>query len=161
MTPELVLDKYRDLVAVNSSRIAHELSDLLKKEGTEDQRRCFGGDMRVGFIWLYRNDKNPGNVLECIVSEVGDAITSVYKEHRSLQSINTLAQAREELIGALVEKIGLSRERTGIEDPGRGRSLGLEELSTAQMIDLLAEQMGSSIVVTNSIGMDASNVTEV
>ena len=56
------------------------------------------------------------------------------------------------LIAAVAERVGLSVESAGVNDEGRGRMLGLAELSTGQLVDLLAERMGSSIVVPNNRG---------
>lgn len=157
MTPEHAIDAYRDLVAVNSQRIALELSQSLRSLSTEQQRNHFGGSMRFGFTWLYRDDaKHPDKVMETVASPTGDAITSVYINHRCLNSLGTLAQARENLINALAQKVGLSYEAIGVEDPGRGRALGLAELSTGQLVDMLSEQMGASVMTTGSVGGDSS-----
>lgn len=155
MTPDQALSKYRDIVAVNSERIALELSQHLRKETQEAQRAVFGGHYNFGFFWLYRHDSHPDKVMECVVSPQGDAITSVYKNHSAFASIGELLRARTELIAAIAEKVGLSAEAMGISDPGRGRELSLSELSTCQLIDLLSERMGSSVMVTNSVGGDA------
>jgi hypothetical protein len=154
MTPEQVLDKYRGIVAVNSERIALELSQHLRKLTQEQQRAIFGGHHHYGFFWLFRHDSHPDKVMECVVSTAGDAITSVYVNHNANENIGTLLAARAELINAISDKIGLSVEAIGIDDPGRGRTVGLNELCTGQLIDILTERMGASVAVTSSIGGD-------
>jgi len=155
MNPEQVLEKYRDLVAVNSERIALELSLNLRKESIEAQRAAFGGSRELGFFYLYRHDAHNDKVLESVLAMTGDAITSVYVNHRANASIGSLMAARSELMRAISEKIGLSIEAIGIEDPGRGRQVALSELATGQLIDILAERMGTSVAVTGSFGGDA------
>lgn len=152
-TPEATLAKFRDIVVVNSTEISLALSQQLRKQ--PDQRAHFGGNQKWGFIYLFRSDKvHPGNVLECVVSPAGDAITSVYREHSAFASLGDLTRAREELIRALAQRVGISVEGMGIDDAGRGRTLSGAELSTGQLIDLLAEQAGASVAVTNSHGAD-------
>lgn len=158
MNPQEILDRYRDLVAVNSERIAQELSAQLRKKTLPEQRQHFANVASSGFFFLYRDPVvHPDKVLECVVSPAGDAITSVYiGNHAMVSDMGTLIGAREALQRAISEKIGLSIEAIGVDDPGRGRALGLKELSTAQLIDLLAEQMGASVMTTSSVGMDAA-----
>lgn len=150
MTQE-TLQRYADVVAVNADRIALELSLLLKNEPPEVQRKTFGGSREAGWFYLYHNAKHPDSMFECVMSqEGGDSITALYKTNRIFGSVGELISARETLIRAIAEKVGLSREAVGIEDPGRGRTVGLVDLSTGQLIDMLAEKVGSSIVVANN-----------
>lgn len=145
------LAPYADVVVVNSNRVALELSLNLKKEPHQAQRNTFGGSEKAGYFYLYRHGSHPDSVYECITSaEHGDAIAGVYKNHRIFASRGELIHAREQLIRAIAGKIGISAESIGIDDPGRGRTLGLVELSTGQLIDVLADRMGKSIVVTAS-----------
>ena len=90
--------------------------------------------------------------METVVSPKGDAITSVYMNHSIFASLGDLQRARTDLIAAVADRVGLSVESAGVNDEGRGRMLGLAELSTGQLVDLLAERMGSSIVVPNNRG---------
>lgn len=145
------LEKYRDLVAVNANHIALEISLALKAMPAEKQRETFFGSRETGFWYLYRIDKFPDTVYECLVSATrGDAITSLYKNHSIFNTHGDLYRARLDLIRAVAEKTGLSVEGVGVDDDVRGRTLGLQELSTGQLIDLLAERSGSSILVSNS-----------
>lgn len=156
MTPQETLDAHRSLVAVNSEKIALELSAKLRARTIDEQRLCFGGDYKSGFFWLFRDDSHPDKVMETVVSPLGDAITSVYVNCSFNGSIGNLMNARHSLIAAIAEKVGLSVEAMGVEDRGRGRSLNLAELSTGQLIDLLADQMGASLMTTASVGGDVN-----
>lgn len=144
------LDRYRDVVVVNADHIALALSLELKKQPLSVQRDAFGGSNLGGYLYMYRSDQHPDKVLESVVSAFGDSITSLYMNNRIFGSVGELITARETLIKAIAEKVGLSPAAVGIEDSSRGRSLNLCELSTGQLIDTLAERMGSSIVVTNN-----------
>lgn len=156
MTPDQVLDMHRDIAAVNSNQIALGLSQILRGKTIAEQRECFGGSYAYGFTWLFRDDaKYPGKVMETVSSPQGDAITSVYMNHRCLASVGELARSRELLIKAVAEKVGLSVESVGVDDAGRGRTLGLAELATAQLIDLLADRMGHTVITTGSVGGNA------
>lgn len=152
MNPQETLDIYRHLVAVNSEKIALELSQKLRASTMEEQRQCFGGDFYTGFFWLFRHDSHPDKVMETVVSPEGDAITSIYISNSFSSSIGSLMGVRKALIRAISEKVGLSVEAMGIDDQARGRSLNLAELSTAQLVDLLADQLKSSVLTTSSIG---------
>lgn len=154
MNADQVLDKYRTVVVANSDRIVHELSHEFRKRPEPVQRTHFGGSYKTGFTWLIRSEsQHIDKAVETVVSPMGDAITSLYiGNHPAFASLGTLMAAREELIAAVADRVGLSVDAVGVEDAGRGRRLGLSELSTGQLIDLLAQRMGSSIVVPNSRG---------
>lgn len=159
MTPEQVLDMHRDVVAVNSTQIALGLSQLLRAKTLEEQRQYFGGSHAYGFTWLFRDDaKYPGKVMETVTSPHGDAITSIYLNHNCLATIGELARSRELLIKAVADQAGLSPDAVGVDDAGRGRPLGLAELATAQLIDLLAGRIGHSVITTGSVGGNAEIV---
>lgn len=145
-----VLDQYRDIVVVNASHIILEISLDLKARSLQEQRASFAGSYATGFFYLHRIDKFPDTVFECIMSPVGDAISSIYKNHRIFSEPAELMRARDHLCRCIAEKVGLSVEGVGIEDKARGRTLGLNELSTGQLVDMLAERMGQSVLVTNS-----------
>lgn len=161
-TPQETLERVRDMVVVNSQRASLELSQSLRRMPVEHQRQHFGGDYKTGFFWLYRDDElHPDKVLECVVSPMEDAITSVYLNHRINQNMGEVMRHREMLIRAISQKVGLSVEAIGVEDPARGRSMRLAELSTGQLIDLLAESEGASVTsvaATNSHGGDLATV---
>lgn len=154
MNASQILDKYRSVVVANSDRIVHELSHEFRAKAEHVQRQSFGGTYQTGFTWLIRSEgQHTDKVVETVVSPKGDAITSLYiGNHSAFASLGTLIEARRELIAAVCDRVGLSQDAVGVEDPGRGRRLDLAELSTGQLIDLLAERMGSSIVVPNSRG---------
>lgn len=145
-----ILDQYRDIVVVNATHIALEISLDLKARALHEQRESFAGNFATGFFYLHSIDKFPDTVFECIVSPNGDAITSVYKQHRVFSEPAELMRARDRLCHAIAEKVGMSIEGVGVDDEARGRTLGLNDLSTGQLVDMLAERMGQSIMVTNS-----------
>jgi hypothetical protein len=150
MTPEQTLDSMRDVVVVNHERTALEISFDLKEKPKYEQRQAFAGSHAGGFFYLHRIDKFPDTAFECVVSPNGDAISSVYKNHRIFQNAGELVRARETLVAAVAQKVGLSPESVGVDDESRGRTMDLTELSTGQLIDMLAEKMGKSIVTTAS-----------
>lgn len=145
------ISPYSDVVVVNAPKVALELSLKLKSVTMDEQRKSFAGSALAGWFYLFRDGCQPNNVYECVVSTShDDAIASVYKNHPIFTTPGQLMTARECLVRMLADKVGLSVENVGIDDPGRGRSLALPELSTGQLIDLLAERMGSSIIVTDN-----------
>lgn len=145
------INPYLDVVVVNSGNSILKLSLKLRSKSEEDQRKAFAGSSLAGYFYLFRDHEVPDMVYECIASkEGGDAISALYVNHRIFNSVGTLIAAREHLIRAIAEKVGLSPEAVGIDDPGRGRSLPLKDLSTGQLIDLLAEKMGKTIMTTES-----------
>lgn len=153
MTPEQVFDKYRHLVVVNSERIALELSEQMRKLPQDDPSLVKGGTRSSGFAWLFNHPMHPDKVLESVVSPFDKSVvTSIYMGHPMFGSIGEWVKARQEIIGAISEKVGLSIESIGVDDEARGESLSLIELSTGQLLDLLAEQFRSSVLVSNSFG---------
>jgi hypothetical protein len=152
------LDAYKDVVVVNADRIALELSLKFKEASKMAQHQAFGGTVDAGWFYLYRrDDMHTDTVLECVVSpDSGDMITSLYKNHSIFGDKGELIRARRVLIKAIAEKVGLSAEAIGIEDTARGRALGLTELSTGQLIDLLAERLGHTVVTTDTHGLGLS-----
>lgn len=150
MTPQETLDQFRDVVVANANQILLEISLDLRNKSLEEQRKAFAGEKAHGFFYLHRMDKHPEFVFECLVSPYGDAISSLYMNHRIFNSPGELMRARAVLCKAVAEKVGLSVEGVGVDDAARGRTLGLSDLSTGQLIDMLAERMGQSIVTTDS-----------
>lgn len=152
--------KYKDLVVVNNSERVLALSLALRKLPRAKQRDYFAGSTKAGYFYLFRDDSiDPKVVMECVVSTAGDAISSLYMNHPCNAERNTLVRAREELVVDLARKIGLSIENVGIEDEARGRSLSLGELSTGQLIDLMAERMGKTIITSDSHVVGSANDT--
>lgn len=150
MTPEQTLERYRHIVVSNSDRKAHELDYFFRQLSENDQARHFFARRGVGSIWLYRDRRHPEYVLEIVYSqEHGDCISSLYKDCAENGSSGALLETREHLIKALSEKVGLSPEAMGIDDEARGRALAPHELGTGQLIDLLAEQFGSTIAIAD------------
>lgn len=145
-----ILDQFSDVVVVNADHIALQISLDLKARHLNDQRKAFAGEARSGFFYLHRMDKFPDIVFECVMSISGDAVTSLYRNHSIFNTPGELTKARGLLLRAVAGKVGLSVEAVEIQDDARGRGLGLEELATGQLIDMLAERTGKSIVVTNS-----------
>jgi hypothetical protein len=148
------LDAYRDVVVVNGEQKTLDLSLDLKKKSTEEQRNFFAGTPMTGWFYLYGREGDD-TLMECVMSPQGDSITSLYKRHPIFASAGELIRARTTLMAALSDKVGLSIEGIGIEDMARGRTLGLAELSTGQLIDLLAERSGVSLAAkTDSYGQE-------
>lgn len=152
MTKEI---PFRDVVVVNGERIVLELSLDLKKLPLSEQRKCFGGSDKVGYFYLFgHKEKFTDTVMECVMSPLGDSVTSLYKAHPIFESPGELIRARSILMHAIAEKVGLSEEAIGIDDAARGRTLGLDELSTGQLIDILAERVGTIHMNTDSHGQE-------
>ena len=142
-----VFNSARDLVVVNSNHHALKLSLLLRDGPPEDVKRARASSKEGGHLVLYRNPAVPEMVLETVMSpEYKDGITSVYREHRIFESGAELLRVRAGLIRELAGQIGLSPEAVGIDDPGRGRSMSLTELSTGQLIDLILDRSRGGIV---------------
>lgn len=158
--PENTLARFRDVVVVNSDKRALAMSQQLRSKSLADQRECFGGNSTSGFFWIFTSPEFPEEVMECAVSSGGDAITSLYKRHRIFGARGDLIEARTALIAALESSVGLSRAAIGVDDPVRRRTLGLAELATGQLIDLLAEREGCGLIIrgtkqtTSSTGGD-------
>lgn len=147
----LVLDSVRDLVVVNSDHHALKLSILLRDGPMADVNNARGGDAYSGYFVLYRHPDVPGMVLETVISpKHKDGITSVYQEHRMFESRAELMRKRTSLIAELAKEYGLPPESIGIDDVARGRSMGLTELSTGQLIDLLQDRAHGGIVRVKS-----------
>lgn len=149
---------YGDVVVVNSERLATKLSIGLRDVAENVRRDCFAGDNQVGWFYLYRDDDvSADKVLEVVMSKAGDRVVSVYVNHPIFQSRSELMHARRALIKAISKERGLSVESIGVEDPTRGRLLGLDELATGQLIDLLHEQAAAGALVTTADGYTPDN----
>lgn len=159
---ELTLTTVRDVVVVNHENMALDLSMRFAKLPKNKQREHFAGSRLGGYFYLFLDPEvSADTFLECVVSTKGDAITSLYKANRIFNSTGQLLAKREELIRAIAAKVGLSPEGVGVDDPGRGRTLGLEELSTGQLIDLLAEKMGATIITSDTHNVAGAGLEDV
>lgn len=158
MTPQETFERYRDLVVVNGDRIAHEMSYAFRQLSEEQQAQLHVNSATAGNFWLFRpapDHKHAGMVLEVVYSiEAGDCIQAIYRDNRINASAGELIRARENLIRAIAERRGLSIERCGVDDAGRGRMIGLEEMTTGQLIDMLAEEFNGKSILTldNRVG---------
>lgn len=142
-----VLDSVRDLVVVNSNHHALKLSLLLRDGPVGALSDARGGDQYSGYFLMYRHADVPGMVMETVFSPTHkDGVTSLYQEHRIFESRAELQRKRTSIIAALASEYGLSAEAVGIDDPARGRSMSLAELSTGQLIDLLQDRARGGIV---------------
>lgn len=153
MSPQETLNRHSDVVVVNSTKFAIELGAKYRALSEAEQRQHFGGDHKVGFFYLYRHPSIPGVVMECVVSPAGDSVTATYMDHQIFATVGELMKSRDYLQRALAQKIGISRESAGVQDAGRGRYLGLSELSTGQLIDLLADRMGVTIGQADNVSL--------
>jgi hypothetical protein len=150
-----ILAKYRDLIVDNVDRHMLVLTQDLRAQSQERQMATFAQHPDAGGFYLYANrEKLPGVVFECVRGFGGDSISSCYKAHPIFNSAGTLIAARAELIAALAFKVGLPAESVGIDDAARGRALGLHELATGQLIDLLAEKASRVLVQTDTHAID-------
>lgn len=155
MNTDAILDKYRDLVVDNIDRHMLTLSQDLRTQSHTRQAAAFAQHQDAGGFYLYANsEKLPGVVFECVRGFANDSISSCYKEHRIFASSGNLIAARAELIQALAYKIGMPAESIGIDDEARGRALGLHELATGQLVDLLSEKSGRVLVQTDTHAVD-------
>lgn len=136
-----VLERVRDLVVLSNDKAVLELSLDLRELTKEEQRTRFGGSRDSGWFYLHANDQKRRNmVFECIVSETGETVSALYMGHPIFNSVGELLRVREELVREIGEKVGLDFRNVGVTDPIRGREVGLEELATGQLIDLLTER---------------------
>lgn len=146
-----ILQQYSDIVVINADNLALRMGLKIQDLGITKQKESFGGNKDSGYLYLFDSEEFPDAIYECIVSTVGgDAVTSLYKPNRIFGSVGELIRARIRLIEAIAASVGIDRHNVSVDDEGRGRALFLEELSTGQLVDMLAGRMGKSIVVSNS-----------
>jgi hypothetical protein len=155
MSYENTIDEFRDVVVDNSDRRMMILTQDLRAQSAARQSAAFAQHADAGGFYLYANpEKLPGVVFECVRGFQGDSISSCYRDHRIFASAGTLIAARAKIIGALAQKIGMPAESIGIDDEARGRALGLHELATGQLLDLLAEKSGRVLIETDTHSVD-------
>ena len=159
MNAQQALAAYRDIVVVNADHIALDLGVQLRGASIEAQKAAFAGSKETGWFYLYSHPKHPDVVMETIVSTGQDeSIISLYKPHPAFASAGELMRVRRILIDGLASKFGMNAESIAIPDHSRGRELDMSELATGQLIDLLAEQVGTLAERVGSYGGDASIV---
>lgn len=157
MTPVQTMERYRHMVVVNGERLTHELSFAMRQLSEEAQSRLMARSNKAGAMWLFRDPAKPGYLLEVVYSlEHGDYVSSVYRDDAVNSSAGDVLRMRENLIDALAERHGLSAELMTVTDEGRGREIGLNEMGTGQLIDLLSEQLGSSLAVADNVAGNLS-----
>lgn len=147
------INRFRTTAVVDDDVAVLRLSQKLGKMDKPEQRRFFAGSPKSGYFYLFADEKMaPGLIMETVMSTAGDSISTVYSAAGCpwFATPGELTKAREQMVTAMCEKVGLSAEAIGIEDPVRGRSLGPFELAFAQMIDLMAEETSSSVVVSDT-----------
>jgi hypothetical protein len=150
MNPSETLAKYSSVVVVNADHIALRMSLALAAESVEVRNACYGGSPGIGFFYLYAHPDYPETVFECVVTPSGESITSLYKGHPIFENRAELMGARASIIVGIAQSVGLSVSAIGVDDGERGR-VGLSEMATGQLIDMLNRREGKSIVVPNSL----------
>lgn len=150
------LDRVRNLIVVEDDQLLLALTLDLQKRDRSAQMMALAVSNEWGSVYVYANDNLlPNLVLECVMSrEHGDSISTLYRGHPIFNTKADLIRTRLELIRELAAKVGLSVESAGVEDPVRGRYLGLGELGTAQLIDLLMERSGLILAGTDNYQID-------
>lgn len=150
---------YADVVVVNANHLALDLSVLMRAEPEASQREFFGGNLKSGYLYLYSNPKYPEFVFECVMSVDGDAIAAVYRGHPIFASLGEVTKARDRLCDLISAEVGLSVEGVGVDDKARGRTLGLRDLSTGQLVDMLRERTGGKVIAVtdNHVALETGN----
>lgn len=137
-----IIERVRNLVVLNNDHALLELSLDLRERDKAFQRSCFGGSHETGWFYLHGNEaKRRGMVFECVAIPGGETVSTLYMAHPIFNSVADLQRTREELCKLLGEKMGMDYRNMGIFDPSRGREVGVEEMATAQLIDLVLDQL--------------------
>lgn len=147
------LNRFRTTVVVDDDVAVLRLSQKLGKMGKSEQRPFFAGSPKSGYFYLFADEKMaPGLIMETVMSAAGDSISTLYSTAGCpwFATPGELTRARDQMVTAMCEKVGLSVEAMGIDDAARGRSLGPFELAFAQMIDLMTEETSSSVAVSDT-----------
>lgn len=147
-----ILQRHADVVVVNADHIARAMGLKLAAVSEEARRETFGGNPKTGHFYLYRDEEFPGKVFECVVSHGGFSMTSLYMAHRIFGTRADLMRARESLMDAIGATVGLPAESIGVDDQDRG-TVGLADMATGQLIDMLNGRVGNQIIVANNLSV--------
>lgn len=144
-----VLHKYRDLAVAKDQPIVDKLWLCMVAATPQQIERWSAHSERAGrFVMIRHGDIAPGLVLEYVPDLQNDtSVTTLYGEHFIFTTRQHLLDARVEIIDAINAIIRAIPNSATVKDGGRdNKEFLLAELGTAQLLQVLAQFSGQSLV---------------
>lgn len=135
-----IAQKYEAIFkTVNNDSLAIKLGEELAALPEKDFKDAAIQDTHTGRCVFYGDDAGTV-VLELVGGTVkADSIVSLYQPNAIFSNRSGYIEARKELMAECAKVLGApgSQDRLAVMDHSRGRHVLLNELSTAQLIDIL------------------------
>ena len=141
------VSKYDGLKTVNEEVITDEMLKRLVETSPERQQDWWIRDVLVGNVCVYFDDRYPDYVLELVMGAEESSVSTLFMRHPTFTARKSLAGARKELITEIGVATMSLPSRVAIRDEGRGRDVALAEMSTAQLVDILASATVGKLAV--------------
>lgn len=143
--------KYRHLAPVNDmakvEEAWHHLVTMPPAEQKERSREHPEAG-KVLLLPLYDSDTKEHFFLEyvkCADPANEDSVTTLYHNAPEFQTLEALIDTRKELILSVAQKFSALPSVMTVMDAGRNREAWLNELGTAQLLDILAMSTGTDV----------------
>jgi hypothetical protein len=142
----IVLEKYKDLTPKNDEATTNLMWADLIGMSKQDQQRIWLRDGVVGDVCVYhKSPEYPDSILEYVQGSKEDSVTTLYKGNSLFMDLSRLRDARKELITEIGAVLMAIPSHVTIYDEGREREAFLNELGTAQLVDVLIRVTGSHL----------------
>lgn len=135
-----VINKYASIKTVTNDKLVEEITEELRKLPETEMKEYFAGTERTGAVFLYESKKSPGNVVEVVQGlNANDRISTLFVGHPLMGTKQTWLDARAEMMRAAESVFGAPEGCLALMDHARGRHVMLQEMSTAQIYDLVVD----------------------
>lgn len=129
---------HRHLRPINDDQKTDAMLALLVKVPGERQNDFWIRGSDSGTLCLWENEAFPGVVLEYVQGSQEDSVTTLYESCPMLATRQSLIDTRTSLINEIGALLMALPSTIAVYDGGREREAMLNELGTAQLIDVLA-----------------------
>lgn len=141
-----ILTKYREVRPTFDESQVNTLQIELLKTTDAERINGFVRDDMGGTFCVFTDSAVPNRVLEYVKGSEQDSVSTLYENTSPIFSdLGALRMARRELIGEIGARLGRLPSTISVYDGGREREVALNELGTAQLMDVLARFTGTDL----------------
>lgn len=133
-----VISKYGTLHTINDEVITDAMLERFTNLPAGRHQDMWIRDQVVGDVGIYADTRYPNKIIEVVMGADESSVTTLFEASPIFFSRKELAEARKDIITEIGVATMSLPSLIAVKDEGRGRDVILREMSTAQLIDILA-----------------------
>lgn len=145
-----VIKKYGMLTTLNDEVVTDELLKQFIELPEPVHHDIWIRDAYVGNVGVYMNDRHPDKLIEVVMGADESSVTTLFARNPIFYSRTELADARKDIINEIGAVTQTLPSVIGVHDVGRGRDVMLREMSTAQLLDILAQARNGQFGISHA-----------